>query len=98
MAKSGQEHAMVALLHEVQRIRTGKTIPINSPVGESESNGRVENTNRRVQDKVRTLQSQVETEVDITIGQDSPISTWLVRWAGELISKYSTGNDCKTQS
>ena len=55
MIKSDQERAMVALQLEVQRIRTAKTIPINSPVGEAESNGRVENAIRQVQDKVRTL-------------------------------------------
>ena len=55
MLKSDQEASIVALQHDVQRIRAGKTIPINSPVGESQSNGRIENAIRRVQDKVRTL-------------------------------------------
>ena len=49
--KSDQEASMVALQHEVQRIREARTIPVNSPVGESESNGRAENAIQRVQDK-----------------------------------------------
>ena len=48
--KSDQEAAMVALQAAIQRIRTAKAIAINSPVGESEANGRVENAIRRVED------------------------------------------------
>ena len=47
MTKSDREASMVALQHEVQRLREAKTIPVNSPIGESESNGRVENAMRR---------------------------------------------------
>ena len=46
--KSDQEASIVALQHEVQRLRSGRSIPVNSPVGESES-----------KDKVRTLKAQV---------------------------------------
>ena len=53
MIKSDQEVSMVALQHEVQRLREAKTIPVNSPVGESECDGRVEHIIGRVQDKVR---------------------------------------------
>ena len=87
---------MVALQKEVQRLRSAKTIPINSPVGESESNGRIENTIRRTQDKFRAIKSHVEAEAKITIEQNIPIHTWMIRWCGELIPKYSPGKDCKT--
>ena len=48
--KSDQEPAIVNLQSAIHEIRP-HTIPTNSPVGESESNGRVENTIRRVQEK-----------------------------------------------
>lgn len=38
----------------------------------------------------------METEAKIAIEQNSPIHTWMVRWCGELISKYSLGKDGKT--
>ena len=38
--KGDQEPSIIALQHEVQRIRDARSIPINSPVGESESNGK----------------------------------------------------------
>ena len=57
--KYDQEPAIVNLQAAVQKIRPN-TIPTNSPVGESESNGRVENAIRRVQEKERTLRHQLE--------------------------------------
>ena len=54
--ESGQEAATaVALQAEIQRLRTAKTMPINSVVGWSEANGLVENTTKPAQDKVRAL-------------------------------------------
>ena len=95
MIKSDHENAIVALQHEVRRIRTAKTIPVNSPVGESESNGRVENAIKRVQDKVRTLKCYVETEAGVSLDKADDVMSWMVKWAGELISKYSAGKDKK---
>ena len=80
--KSDQEASIVALQGEVQRIRSGRSIPINSPVGESESNGRVENAIRRVQEKVRTLKSHVEGEAGIRIDKMDDFMSWMVKWAG----------------
>ena len=87
---------MVALQHEVQRIRASKAVLVNSPVGESECNGRVEHAIRRVQDRVRTLKCHIEGETGMSFDKHLPIMTWIVRWAGELLSKYSIGNDRKT--
>lgn len=94
--KSDQENSIVALQHEVQRLRSGRTIPINSPVGESESNGRVENAIPRVQDKVRTLKAHVKGETGLDITSMDGLMSWLTRWAGELITRYSIGKDGKT--
>ena len=94
--KSDQEASVVALQAEVQRLRTGRTIPINSPVGESESNGRVENGIKRIQDKTRTLKSHVEGETGLKVDDLEDFMTWMVRWAGELVTKYCTGKGGKT--
>lgn len=52
MGKSDQERIMVALQHELQCIRSGAAIAVNSSVGESESNARVENAIPRAQEKM----------------------------------------------
>ena len=41
--KCDQEPSVVAVQTEIQRMRHGRTICVNSPVGESECNGRVGN-------------------------------------------------------
>ena len=48
--KTDQEPAIVTLQAAVQEVRKREVIPVNSPVGESECNGRVENAIRRVQE------------------------------------------------
>ena len=93
--KSDQEPSIVALQTAIQEFKTG-VIPINSPVGESESNGRVENAIRRVQEKVRVLRHQVEQNIKEPIDDNAPIMAWLIRWAAEFISKYSVGDDGRT--
>ena len=85
MIKSDQERSIVVLQHAIQRIREGKTVCINSPVGESESNGRVENGVRAVQEKVRALKSHLEEETKYELKPDDAIMSWLIRWVGEIL-------------
>ena len=92
--KSDQELAIVNMQIAIQNLRP-QTVPTNSPVGESESNGRVENAIRRVKEKVRILRHQLECGLQRKVQDDAPIMSWLMRWAGEVISKYSTGDDRK---
>ena len=84
--KSDQEPAIVMLQTAVQDLRPNST-PTNSPVGESESNGSVENAIRRVLEQVRVIRHQFECGIKAKIPDDAPMMAWLIRWAGELISK-----------
>ena len=93
--KSDQEPAIVNVQTTIQEARP-KIVPTNSPVGESESNGRVENAIRRIQEKIRVLRHQFECSIKEKIQDDAPIMAWMIRWAGELISKYAVGDDGKT--
>ena len=56
LLKIDQEPAIVCVQKAIQDLKSD-IVPINSPVGESASNGRVENTIRRVQEKIRVLRS-----------------------------------------
>ena len=94
--KSDQEPSIVNVQIAVQDIRPGMVIPTNSPVGESQCNGRVENTIRRIQEKTRALRHQLEHNIKCRIPDDSPIMSWLVKWAAELLSKYAAGDDGRT--
>ena len=58
-----QEPAMINIQIALQELQPNRIIPINSPVGESESNGRVENVIRRVQEKIRVVKHHVSCHV-----------------------------------
>ena len=57
--KSDQEPSIVVVQEEIRRLRTGRTICTNSPVGESECNGRAENAVKRVENKFRTIKANL---------------------------------------
>ena len=90
-----QEPAIVCLQKAIQDLNP-EIVPINSPVGESACNGRVENVVRRVQEKIRILRHQIERGIGVSIPGQSAIMALLAKWAAELISKYSIGDDGKT--
>lgn len=94
--ESDQVPAMVDVQFAMQEARPNMVVPINSPVGESESNGRVENTIRRVQEKIRALRHHAEHKTGVRIFGQSPVMVWLSCWAAALISKYSRGDDGKS--
>ena len=93
--KSDQEPSIVALQTAIQETRPN-VIPTNSLVGELKGNGRAENANRRVQEKVRVLRHQLEKNLKQEIDDNAPIMAWLAMWSAELISKYAPGDDGKT--
>ena len=65
----------------------------NSPVGESECNGRAENAMRQVDVRFRTPRSALEANLKAKLYPTKPFATWLVRWAGEVLTKYRVGKD-----
>ena len=94
--KTDQEPAMINIQTAMQELQPDCILPINSPVGESESNGRVGNAIRRVQEKIRALRHHVETKVKCRIFEGALIMAWIIRWAAELISNYVVGEVGRT--
>ena len=94
--KTDNEPAIVAVRNEVKQNRSHKTVPENSIRGQSRSNGFIENANKFVAGKIRTLRSALHTNLNHVINRDHPIITWLVRYAATLISVYHIGKDGKT--
>ena len=89
--KTDQEPAMINVQSALHELNPDRVIPINSPVRESESNGRVDNTITRVQEKMRAVRHPVEHNIRHRIIDEAPIMVWLVRWSAELLSKYAVG-------
>ena len=73
IVKSDQEPAIIDVQIALQELRPNQVIFINSPIGESESNGRAENSIRRVQEQVRTLRHHVEKEIGAKVFDESSI-------------------------
>ena len=92
LIQTDQEPAIITVQKAIPDLKF-EVVPINSPVGESACNGRVENTIRRVQESMRAIRHHVEKGVGQSIPETSPIMAWMARWVAELFSKYAPGDD-----
>ena len=67
-----------------------------SPVGESASNGAVENAIKMVQAQYRTLKLCLESRYENDIAHDHHAQPWLIRHAANTINRYQVGEDGHT--
>eukprot|EP00973_Karenia_brevis_P061575 8562709-Karenia_brevis.AAC.1 len=65
----------------------------SSPVGESQSNGKVERAIQSVQGQIRTIKDMVETEAKMKIGPGSSIWPWMIEYAADTIRTGVIGED-----
>ena len=72
----------MAVITAVAAKRSGVTTPIESPVGESQCKGAVEQAVRRWQGQLRTLKHHYETDMNKTLPAARPLMKWLVLWGG----------------
>ena len=90
VSTSDQEPAIV----DVQRAVIAKrdnapTIPVNSPVGDSQSNGQVENAIKKVRNMVKTILSSLESRWGIRVARDHQVYPWVFEWAADLMTRYA---------
>ena len=83
---------MTSAQEAIQEARPKASIPVHSPVGESECNGRAENVIRRMQEQTRALRHQVEHGMGRKISDDSTILVWMAIGSAELLPKCSGGD------
>ena len=92
--KSDQEPAIVDVQRAVIATRgSAPTIPVDSLVGDSQSNGRVENAIKKVRNMVETIFSSLESKWGIRVTRDHPVYPWMFEWAADLITKYAHMED-----
>ena len=92
--KSDQEPAIV----DVQRAVIAKrgnalTIPVNSPVGDSQSSGRLDNAIKKVRNMVKTILSSLESRWGVRVARDHPVYPWVFEWAADLMTRYAHVGD-----
>ena len=94
VVRSDQEPSIVDLVSEVARVRApAKTIPEQSPVGSSQSNGVAERGIQSVEGQVRVLKDALEFRLGVKIPADHDIIAWLVEFASVLLNRYCVSHD-----
>ena len=96
ICKSDQEPALKALRTAVMRNREQGTAPEESPVGESQSNGEVENAVKMIQGMARVIKAGLERRLGKRIPRDHPIVPWIIRHAAGILNRRLVGKDGKT--
>ena len=98
--KSDNEPALVAVVNGVDRERAvrgaGRMVIEHSPVHSSQSNGYIERAVQTVQGVIRTMRSALEEKWGVSIGIDHAVWSWLVEYAGWLITRCEVGKDGRT--
>ena len=85
--KSDQEVKIVAVKRAVAVARSGKTVPIETPVRSSKSNGRMEGAVGIWQGQVRTIKHYTESMLKKRIELDRAIYSWLVAFCAGNTNK-----------
>ena len=65
-------------------------------MGESQSNGRVENAVQRVQGLIRTFEDALEKRLNARVKSSDPIFSWMVEWSAGLVTRYVKGQTSRT--
>ena len=96
--KSDQEPSILALLAAVKReLREAcEIVPEESPVGEHQSNGQVENAIKNVQGQVRTMRIGLQSRYKRRIKADHPIMPWLIHHGAFVLDICKVGQDGRT--
>ena len=96
---SDQEPAIVDVQRAVIAKRgSAPTTLVNSPAGDSQSNGRVENAIKKVRNMVKTILSSLESRWGIRVTRDHPVYPWMFEWAADLMTTYAHGRFGKDSS
>ena len=99
--KGDQEPALRTLIDSVaalcgDQVEIQQIMQEETPVGESQSNGPIENAVGRVQGQYRTMKSDLETQYKGKIPKSHPVIPWLVRHAAMTMNRYGMGEDGMT--
>jgi hypothetical protein len=89
--KSDQERCPKNLMKStVQHLGTAvEAVPEDSPVGEHQSNGAMENGVMQIEGLVRSHRDALEVSQGVTVTNESPLVPWLVKWAAFVYNRFS---------
>ncbi len=96
--KSDQEPSIMALKEAVKReIELEVEIAFeDSPVGEHQSNGEIENEINRIRGQLRVSKDALESRCKCKIESGNPTLPWLISHTVANINRFQVGTDGKT--
>ena len=94
--KTDQEVSILALKKAIAALRIGETVPIESPVRASKSNGKMENAIGRWQAQLRTTKHYAESKLKRRIEVGGVLFSWLIPYVTEILNKFKVGADGRT--
>ena len=94
--KSDNESSILALKKSVKETTKVEIILEESPVGDHQGNGEVENAIKRFAGQFRTLREALETRYQKRITQEHHALPWLINYSSGCINRYQVGSDGKT--
>ena len=94
--KTDGEPAIVALQAKVQETRKPRTIPVNPPAYNPQSNGSCEKAVEDVTAQTRVLKLGLEARLGVELTDKDAIMEWIYVHAPFLITRYSLGHDGMT--
>ena len=94
--KSDQEPSILALKNSIREGIRGDVRMEESPVGEHQSNGMIENAVQRVQGQFRVIRDGLEARIGKRLDGNHKCIPWMVRHAAQVVNRYQMGSDGKT--
>ena len=67
-----------------------------SPVGEHQANGSIENAIKYIKSQFRTFKDALDTRYHSKYSGDHPSIPWLFKHSADIINRTAIGNDGKT--
>ena len=64
-------------------------VPENSPVGESQSNGKAERAVQTMEDQIRTIKLALESRIGARIPCNHPVMHWIVLHCADILNKFT---------
>ena len=91
--KTDGEPAIVALQSKIIEARKPRTVPINPPAYNPQSNGSCEKGVQDATAETRALKIGLEARIGVEIPDDAEIMEWIYIHAAFLVTRYSVGHD-----
>jgi hypothetical protein len=96
LLQSDGEPSIVALKVQAATAAGVEGVPRESPVGDHQGNGQIEQVCKEIKMHIRVGRSALEEKLGQPLGDTDPMLAWMPRHVGDLLNRYRKGRDGKT--